>query len=134
MLSADITKGHGSLRRDFPGFFEGDTKGRDNNEKAMLKFYTELFQWRKTEPIIHRGKTMHYLSRDNTYAFFRYNEGGAVFVYLNASDEPKVIDWSHYSDIAPKYPSKGINALTGDKMDMEKGVKVEPLSFVIVKL
>ena len=134
MLSADKTKGHGSLRRDFPGFFEGDAQGLSNAQKEMLNFYTTLFQWRKTEPLIHRGKTMHFLSRDNTYAYFRYANGGAVFVFLNASDEVKTIDWTRYDDIASRYSSVGRNVLTGATIDMKSGVKVQPLSFLIVRL
>ncbi len=134
MLSADKTKGHGSLRRDFPGFFPGDKQQLEPGQQSMLDFYTKLFNWRKTEPIIHNGKTMHFLSRDNTYAYFRYTDRGAVFVYLNASNEVKKIDWKHYNDIASKYSSTGTNVMTGEKIDMAANVEVKPLSFMIVKL
>ncbi len=48
-----------------------------------MTFTRKLFQWRKGKEVIHSGKTMHFLSRDNTYGYFRYNDTDAVFVYIN---------------------------------------------------
>ena len=68
---------------------------------ADLHDYTrKLFQWRKGKGVIHDGKTLHFLTRDNTYAYFRYNADEAVFVFINNSRGRKSIPWSHYAEIA----------------------------------
>ncbi len=103
--------------------------------KEMFDFQSRLFQWRKNEPVLHYGKTMHFLSRNNTYAFFRYNDEEAVFVFANASEEPRVIPTETYQEILSKYNPTGINPMTGEKVDLnDKEIKVPGLSTVIVKL
>ena len=100
----------------------------------MFDFQSKLFQWRKTEPVLHFGKTMHFLSRDNTYAFFRYNNKEAVFVFANASEEPRIIPVHNYEEISGQYNPVGINPLTGEKVDLSAELKINGLSTLIVKL
>ena len=100
----------------------------------MFDFQSKLFNWRKKERVLHFGKTMHFMSMDNTYAFFRYNEKEAVFVFANASQEPRLIPVKHYEEILRNYEPVGINPLTGEKVDMKEEMKIEGLSTLIVKL
>ena len=101
----------------------------------MFDFQSALFQWRKKEPVLHWGKTMHFLSRDNTYAFFRYNDNEAVFVFANASEEPRVIPTAHYAEILGRYNAVGINPLTGEKVDLNReDITIPAVSTLIVKL
>ena len=102
--------------------------------KDMFKFQSILFQWRKNEPVLHSGKTMHFLSRNNTYAFFRYNEDEAVFVFVNASDEAKEVPLETYQEILSKYNPDGYNPLTDEKVNMAEGIKVPELGAIVVKL
>ena len=101
----------------------------------MFDFQSALFQWRKNEPVLHFGKTMHFMARNNTYAFFRYNEDEAVFVFANASDETRRIPTETYAEILSKYNAVGINPLTGETVDLSKdGLEVKGLGTLIVKL
>lgn len=100
----------------------------------MFEFQSRLFQWRKNEPVLHFGKTMHFLGRDNTYAFFRYNDDEAVFVFANASEEPRTIPTAHYAEILSKYKSVGVEPLTGEEVDFSEELNVPELSTFIVKL
>ena len=127
--SADLSKGHSGLRRPLPA--KADLTAQ---EKDMFDYQSRLFQFRKNEAVIHTGKTMHFLSRDNTYAYFRYNADGAVFVYLNASDSPKQIPADHYAEILDKYCNTGVDVITGKETDLSKEITVEPLSSIVVKL
>ena len=102
--------------------------------QEMYEFQSKLFNWRKEEPVLHFGRTMHFISRDNTYAFFRYNEEEAVFVFANASKEPRVIPVSHYEEILSKYNPVGYDPMTGEKVDLSNEMKIEGLSTLIVKL
>ena len=101
----------------------------------MYNFQSKLFQWRKNEPVLHFGKTMHFLARDNTYAFFRYNDDEAVFVFANASDDWRVAPTENYAEILDKYNPVGVNPLTGETVDMSRlDVAAPALGTVIVKL
>ena len=100
----------------------------------MFDFQSRLFQWRKKEPVLHFGKTMHFMGRDNTYAFFRYNDDEAVFVFANASEEPRTIPTAHYAEILSKYKSVGVEPLTGEEVDFNEELNVPGLSTFIVKI
>ena len=103
--------------------------------QEMFDFQSALLQWRKSEPVLHSGKTMHFMSRDNTYAFFRYNGTEAVFVFANASEEPRIIPTDHYTEILRKYDAVGINPLTGEKTDLSRtDIEVPAVSTIILKL
>jgi len=139
------------LRMDFPGGWEGDKvdlfteEGRASatvnvggktipqGQLAELHDYAKtLFQWRKTKDVIHTGRTMHFLGRDNTYAFFRYNDTDKVFVYVNNSPEPKTIPWSHYSEIASDLTT-GRNVLTGAPVQLSDSTIVPPSTALVVE-
>jgi hypothetical protein len=78
---------------------------------------------------------MHFMSRDNTYAFFRYNDTEAVFVFANASEESRTIPTAHYAEILSRYNPVGIDIITGKTIDLSKtDIVVDPLSTLIVKL
>ena len=128
--SKDITTGHSGLRQPLP------SKGELSD--AQLKLYEQishLLNWRKGEPAIWNGRTMHFMSRDNTYAYFRYLDNEAVFVYINASDETRLIPVEHYAEILPKYNRVGYEVLTNREIDFgKKELAVEPLSVIVVKL
>ena len=103
--------------------------------KDMFDFQSRLFQWRKNEPVLHSGKTMHFLARNNTYAYFRYNDTEAVFVFANASEEPRIIPTETYAEILGRYNAKGINPLTGEQVDLNRpDIEVPGLGTLIVKL
>lgn len=102
----------------------------------MFDFQAALLNWRKNEPVLHFGQTMHFLgNRDNTYAFFRYNDKEAVFVFANAATEPRRIPTKTYAEILGKYNAVGFNPLNGEVIDLNrKDIDVPGLSALIVKL
>lgn len=130
MHSSDMSKGHSTLRMPLPMPEQLTDEQRD-----MFDYQRRLLQWRKSEPVIHTGRTMHFLSRDNTYAFFRYTDEEAVFVFANASDEARTIPTTHYTEILSKYNLVGTDILTGKSVDLSlTNIEVAPQSALIVKL
>jgi len=121
---------HSYLRAPLP-------QGKQITEKMqdMYDFQAALFNWRKNEPVLHFGKTMHFLGRNNTYAYFRYNANEAVFVFANAAEEERTIPTETYAEILSKYNPIGENPLNGDRVNMgRKDIVVPPLGTFIVKL
>lgn len=130
MHSSDMSKGHSTLRMPLPMPEQLTDEQRD-----MFDYQRRLLQWRKSEPVIHTGRTMHFLSRDNTYAFFRYTDEEAVFVFANASNEARTVPTAHYTEILSKYNLVGTNILTGKSVDLSlTDIEVAPVSALIVKL
>ena len=85
--------------------------------------------------MIHTGRTMHFITRDNTYAYVRYNDNEAVFVYLNASEENRTIPTAHYAEILSKYKPVGVDIISGKEVDLSKqDLVATPLSSLVVKL
>ena len=130
MKSSDRRLGHSTLRMPLP-------LGEEVTEemKDMFDYQSQLFQFRKGEPILHTGRTMHFMSRDNTYAYFRYNDDGAVFVFANASEEERTIPTAHYAEILGKYNPVGTDIMTGKTVDLsQQDIVVGPVSTIVVKL
>ena len=130
MKSADRRLGHSTLRMPLP---LGEAVTAEMQD--MFDYQSRLFQWRKGEEVIHTGRTMHFMSRDNTYAFFRYNDNEAVFVFANASEEDRTIPTANYVEIISKYNPVGVDVITGQTYDLsQKDIVVAPLSSIVVKL
>ena len=149
--SCDLSMGHGGLRVDFPGGWPGDemdlfsAEGRAKAAKNtdglavpqgqaadLFNYVSHLFQWRKTKDVIHNGKTMHFITRDNTYGYFRYDDDDVVFVYVNNSLQPKNITWTYYKEISEGL-SGGVNVVTGEPCEVSDATVAEPQSVLIVE-
>ena len=152
-MSANVNDpwSHGGLRADFPGGWPGDeqdfftpegraaakvhTDGKPVEDGMIADLYdyaSRLFQWRKTKDVIHNGETLHFMRRDNTYGYFRYDDDDVVFVYVNNSGEPKNVPWSYYSEISEGL-SGGVNVVTGEPCEVSDATVVEPQSVLIVE-
>ena len=142
---------HPGLRVDFPGGWEGDEidlfteegrKAQTHNtdglkvEKGqaadLFDYVSRLFQWRKTADVIHNGKTMHFMTRDNTYAYFRYDENDVVFVFINNTLEDKNVPWSYYSEITEGLQG-GVDVLTGEPVEISDATVVAPKTALVIE-
>uniref|UniRef100_UPI0040572C0F glycoside hydrolase family 13 protein n=1 Tax=Alistipes sp. TaxID=1872444 RepID=UPI0040572C0F len=138
LTSANMAWGHGGLRVDMPGGWQGDEKnyftaeGREGVHKELFDYTQRLFQWRKTKPVIHHGKTLHFADRSNTYAYFRYDDQEAVFVFINNSRGKRTVPWANYKEIAENLRI-GTNVLTGEEVDTSKEMVVGPREALIVE-
>ena len=135
--STDRSKGHPTLRVDFPGGWEGDPVNlfdrsqHTGAEREVFDYTRQLMNWRKSKEVIHNGRTLHFIDRDNTYAFFRYNDTEAVFVYINNSDQTREIPWQRYSEITEGIAT-GRDVITGEVVEMS-GRRVAPMSALVVE-
>ncbi len=135
--STDRSKGHPTLRVDFPGGWEGDAKNlfdraqHTGDEKDVFDYTHKLMNWRKSKDVIHNGRTLHFIDRDNTYAFFRYNDSEVVFVYINNSDDTREVPWERYAEISEGL-TEGRDVITGESVTMQ-GCKVAPATALIVE-
>ena len=127
--SADMSRGHSGLRRPLASKDE-----LSDEQQKLLDFHSRLFTWRQSEPVLHNGRTMHFYSDNNTYSFFRYNKQEAIFVFVNAGNEEVKIPSEQYAEMLRKYQRVGYDVFGDQKVNLEAGATVKPLSFLIVKL
>lgn len=127
VVSRDRSKGHGGLRVEFPEDWASDPVRKDLHD-----YVSALFQWRKTSDAVQNGKTLHFLTRDNTYAYFRYTDAEAVFVYVNNNAEPRELPWGDYAEIASSLKGTGKYVLTGADFNPD-GLSVPAKTTLIVE-
>lgn len=126
VVSRDRSQGHGGLRVEFPLDWE-----QNPVQKELHDYFQTLFQWRKTSDAIHNGKTLHFLTRDNTYAYFRYTEEEAAFVFLNNNATPRTLPWADYAEISGKLKGEGRIVSTGEAFNPENLVIPAKSSIVV---
>ena len=107
VVSRDRRQGHGGLRVEFPLLWEENPVQCD-----LHNYFRTLFRWRQTSDAVQHGKTKHFISRDNTYAYFRYTDNEAVFVFVNNNPEPRTLNWADYAEITGSL--KGIGRVVTD--------------------
>ncbi|MBQ8492674.1 MAG: glycoside hydrolase family 13 protein [Alistipes sp.] len=136
-LSTDRSKGHPTLRRDFPGGWEGDERNlfdraqHEGVEKDVFDYTRTLMNWRKNKEVIHTGQTLHFIDRDNTYAYFRHNDKDVVFVYINNTEQERTVPWQRYAEITAGL-TEGRDVVTGETVVMD-GKRVPPMSALVVE-
>lgn len=111
--SKDRSQGHGGLRVDFDDNWVNEAQRKDLHD-----YFCSLFNFRKSSDAIHNGKTMHFLERDNTYAFFRYTQDDTVFVFVNNNPHAVQIPWEKYQEFTVTLPGgQWQNVVTGSNVN-----------------
>ena len=75
---------------------------------------------------------MHFMTRDNTYAYFRYDENDVVFVFINNTLEDKNVPWSYYSEITEGLQG-GVDVLTGEPVEISDATVVAPKTALVIE-
>ena len=141
----------GSKRIDFPGGWEDDSvnlftdDGRADaggSYKDLHDFTKTLLRWRKDKDVIHHGKTLHFLSRENhgrhnitenTYGFFRYDDKDTVFVFVNNTLEEKTLPWHRYGEICPS-EVRAKDVISGEEITLSDSTAVPAKSILVAEL
>jgi glycosidase len=97
---------HPTVRRDVPGGWAGDKEnnfvreGRTKDQNEAYDFMKKLLDWRKSKPVIHTGKLMHFIPHDNVYVYFRYSDNvETVMVILNGNDKPIELNTDRFKEV-----------------------------------
>jgi len=116
--------GHGDIRKDFPGGWDGDTKnaftgeGLTKEEQKGFDYMKKLMNWRKDKTVIHNGEMKHFIPIDGMYVYFRYNENDTVMVILNTSEQAIAFDKDYYSEMLNGF-RYGRNILSGKTHELD---------------
>jgi glycosidase len=139
MTSATGERDDASYRRDFPGGWAGDKvnaftgAGLSAQQRAAQDFVRKLVNWRKTQGVIHHGKTMHFGPQENTYVYFRYDDSKKVMVAFNMNEKETSLATARFREMLGDAGS-GVDVLTGKKYDLKGELKLPARSAVILEL
>lgn len=129
----------GAVRSDMPGGWAGDKinaftgKGLNAQQKDAQDFVKTLLNWRKTSDAIKTGKLMHYVPEKSTYVYFRYTDSKTVMVVLNKNAQDSQLDLARYQAMI-KGKTSGKNILTGEILDLSKGLSLKAMTPVVIEL
>ena len=122
--------GDGDIRRDFPGGWLSDNKNaflkedRTPKQNNYFDFTKRLINWRKSNPAIHQGKTLHFTPQNDVYVYFRFLDNLRVMVIINNSSEDQIISLNRFEEgLNGKY--NGIDILSDNKITLGKSLEIK---------
>lgn len=131
--------GHGVIRSDFPGGWEGDAKnaltgeGLSPQEKEAMAFVRSLLQWRKDKTVVHYGKLVHFLPENNCYVYFRYDGKDKVMVVFNRSEDAQNLDLSRYGEMLGD-AQEGKEVVSGKMLQLSGSLEIAGKTAMIIEL
>ncbi len=95
LMTGEEHHGHGYIREDFPGGWEGDVvnafsgEGLTAEQLDAQEYVKNIQNWRKNAEEIHDGKLVHFIPEDGIYVYFRINGDDRCMVVMNNNDSPR---------------------------------------------
>lgn len=139
MTSAVGKRDDASYRHDFPGGWAGDKvdafsgKGLTAQQRDAQAFVRKLVNWRKSQPVIHHGKMMHYGAENGTYVYFRYDGSKKVMVALNKEAKEAVLPVARFHEML-KGVKSGVDVISGKTYSLETALTIPPKTALILEL
>ena len=137
LMDGNEHDGHGFIRQDFPGGWEGDrmngfTQTDLSNDRIEAYNYTKkLLNWRKTSSVIH-SKLKHFIPENGSYVYFRYNEKETVMVIIN-KNSARNLSLDRYAENLRGF-TKAKDVITEEVITELKNIWMEGFSVRILKL
>ncbi len=123
LMTGEENKGHGEIRKDFPGGWKGDSKncftsaGRSSEQNEALNYLRTLLQWRKYSKAATQGKLVHFIPENEIYTYFRFTNEECVMVVMNNSpNEMKALKTERFAECMKGY-RYAVNVITGQKIN-----------------
>ena len=139
LMTSKKTRDDGAARHDFPGGWPGDKvnaftgQGLTAQQREAQDFVRKLLNWRKSEPVIHHGKLMHYTPERGTYIYFRYDDRKTVMVALNSDRNEAALTTQRFHEMLPPNAS-GTDVITGKTYDLASKLTVPARSALILEI
>jgi glycosidase len=133
-------EGHGQIRKDFPGGWEGDEKnaftneGRTQVQNEAYSYVSSILNWRKNNEVIHSGKLKHFLPEEGIYVMFRYtNEKAVMIIFNNNNDADKEVLTTRFNELLASYKT-GKEIITGIEINDLSKITIKAKSAMIIDL
>jgi len=132
-------KNDGLIRSDFPGGWKNDKvnaftgNGLSEAQTNMQKYVRQLLNWRKNNPVIATGKTLHFAPFNGTYVYFRYNKEKLVMVVMNKNASPINIKTNRFAEILTG-KIKARNIMTNAGVALKDGLLIPAKSALVFEV
>nr|WP_214457730.1 alpha-amylase family glycosyl hydrolase [Flavihumibacter fluvii] len=129
----------GLIRADFPGGWKGDSVnafkglGLNPDQLSMQAFLKQLLNWRKNNPMITAGQTLHFAPVNGVYVYFRYNKDQTVMVVMNKGNEAATIQTDRFDEII-KGRRSAVNLFTNETINISQGITIPPKTATVLTL
>ena len=139
MQNTGYHKHDGLIRSDFPGGWKTDSVnaftgvGLNTDQQAMQNYLKKLLNWRKNNPVIATGKTLHFAPFDGIYVYFRYTSDKTIMVVMNKNANPVEVDPKRFAEITSG-KSMAHSVLTNQAFALNRPLPVPAKSAVIFDL
>jgi glycosidase len=139
LMDGQEHKGHGDIRKDFPGGWKGDTlnafvrEGRGEAQNELFGYMQHLLKYRANSPAITKGKLLQFIPDDGLYVYFRQSEDQTVMVLLNNSHFVRKADMKRFAEAIPGFTS-ATNIITKEKLKLNAELECGPRSAMILEL
>jgi neopullulanase len=122
-------KNDGIIRSDFPGGWKEDSvnaftgKGLSKDQLEVQAYLKKLLNWRKNNPVIAMGATLHFAPFDGVYVYFRYDKKKTIMVVMNKNPNEVSVDVTRFAEIL-RAKSKAVNIITGESVLLRNSIVV----------
>jgi glycosidase len=138
LMSGKKSNGDGDIRHDFPGGWPGDNRnafmasGRTSIENEAFNYLQQLLKYRKNNPVLHRGKMIQFIPRDNLYVYFRINDQKTIMVILNNSGQKSGPDVGRFEECL-RGRRQGMDVISGKDLDLQH-LSVDSKSALVLEI
>jgi len=138
LMDGNEHEGHGFIRQDFPGGWEGDKMDAfkqmnlSPDRIEAYKFTKKLLNWRKTASVVHNGKLKHFIPENGSYVYFRYTEKETIMVIINKNSSQN-LDLNRYSENMKGF-TKAKDIITDEEFSGLNSIWMEGFSIRILEL
>ncbi len=139
LMTSPKERDDGAVRRDFPGGWAGDTvnaftgMGLTPAQVAAQAFVRRLLNWRRTQPVIHRGALKHFAPQDGCYVYFRFDKQDKVMVVFNKNSTEQVLQTERFRELLPPR-AVATDVLTGNRYQLNDTLTVPARSVLVLQL
>jgi hypothetical protein len=102
-------------------------------QKDMQNYLKKLLNWRKNNPVIANGKTLHFAPFNSTYVYFRYDKEQTVMVVMNKNDQEITLPTKRFAEVI-KGRTKAVEVLSGGEQNISMEIKVPARSAIIYEI
>lgn len=130
---------HGIIRTDFPGGWKEDSvngftgNGLNADQISTQSYVKKLLNWRKTQPVIATGKTLHFAPFDGVYVYFRYNNQSTIMVVMNKNKSAISLDNQRFAEILQQ-KKWATNVLSGEKSSLQQPLFISANQAVVLEI
>lgn len=139
LMEGEEHKGHGDIRKDFPGGWASDSinyfneTDKSEDQKEAFKHLQTLLNWRKNSKAVSQGTLKHYIPSQGVYVYFREYENERVMVILNNSKEAQSVETARFKEDL-RGTVYGKNVLTGGQFTFRHNILLEPRQSLVIEL